>query len=229
MYKAFLFGTALTVSVTAMVLMAPNSAREAFAYDIAEDSVFMDDGDSGDFGSTPQPAPATPAKKTSKTSKKDSARKPSSEETAPAADDLATPGSLDDLEAAAGLPAETPVAAPTAPVEATNEAPIQMAAPEEAPMMAPAAAPEEAPAATPKKEAKKAKVAKASKKSSGAKGKFANTKTECPLLREPASESETMVTVKAPRKIWVEEVDASWVRAFNKAGEPGYVSTECFE
>ena len=177
------------------------------------------------------PAPET-AKKTSKT-KAAKATKPAEPTRKTASEDEAAsaagPGSLDDLEAAAASTASEPAA----PVEMSEPAPAQVAAPEEAPMMeaTPEAAPESAPVEAPKKapkNSKKSKVAKAEKKS-GAKGKFANTKTECPLLREPASDSEKMIVVKAPRKIWVEEVDGSWVRAFNKAGEPGYVSTECFE
>jgi len=65
-------------------------------------------------------------------------------------------------------------------------------------------------------------------KSTGA-GLFVRTKEPCPMLREPASDSPAMLTVKASRKIWVQEVDEDWVRAFNKAGEPGYLQRDCLE
>lgn len=77
----------------------------------------------------------------------------------------------------------------------------------------------------PSKPAKAAKVAKGV----GAKGKFVMTKDACPLMREPASTSEPIAKTVPSRKIWVEQVDAEWVRGWNKAGEPGYISSECVD
>ena len=264
MVKKLMVATALTVSTTAMVLMAPAASRFAMAgdsaYPVAEDSVFMDEGD-GEFAAPVaadvQAQPAKTATKTAKkkadkkadkkvaSSKATSARKPASD-----GDDVPpSPNNLDDLDvnamteaakaqndqasapAAAPAPAElTPPPAPQETVAAPEAAPAPVAevAPEPA---APVAAQEEAPVKLPKaknrgsvKHASVQKVAPVA-----AHGMFANTKENCPMLREPASESEKMITVKADRKIWVEEVDGSWVRAFNKAGEPGYVSKDCFQ
>ena len=80
------------------------------------------------------------------------------------------------------------------------------------------------------KKAKRA-VANSASSESGAKslasGIYVVTKERCPMSREPASESPVVLTVKAEKKIWVEEVDGQWVRAFNKAGEPGYIQRDC--
>lgn len=70
------------------------------------------------------------------------------------------------------------------------------------------------------------KTAKASK-GVGAKGKFVMTNASCPLMREPASTSEPIAHTAPSRKIWVEQVDTEWVRGWNKAGEPGYISSDC--
>lgn len=60
-----------------------------------------------------------------------------------------------------------------------------------------------------------------------AKGSFVTTKEACPMMRTPASTGETMLTVKASKKIWVEQAGDGWVKGWNKAGEPGYISKEC--
>jgi len=60
-------------------------------------------------------------------------------------------------------------------------------------------------------------------------GHFVRTKDACPMLRQPASDSEEMLTVKPAKKIWVEDVDANWVKAFNKEGEPGFIQKDCLE
>ncbi|HVK60584.1 MAG TPA: hypothetical protein VM432_03495, partial [Bdellovibrionales bacterium] len=91
-----------------------------------------------------------------------------------------------------------------------------------APVAEPAPAPKKKAAAPAAPKAKAAKAAKAGK------GKFVVTKAACPAVREPAS-SDQVFTTGASRKIWVEEVDANWVRGYNKAGEPGYISTDCVE
>jgi hypothetical protein len=128
------------------------------------------------------------------------------------------------------------------PRPAVKEEPQQ----DEMPMLvddgaAPAAtpAPTEDPAqpaeAKPKKEKKpaaaKKKKATAAKDGTSVKaaGQFVTTKDACPMMRSPASTGETMLTVKASKKIWVEDAGDGWVKAFNKAGEPGYVSKDCVE
>jgi hypothetical protein len=59
-------------------------------------------------------------------------------------------------------------------------------------------------------------------------GTFLTTAEKCPMMRGPASEGEPMIVVKPSRKIWVEEVDGTWVKAYNKKGEPGYLNRDCF-
>ena len=244
MYKSLLLGSTLTLSVTAMVIMAPNSARQAFAgsaQTVAEDSVFMDEGD-GEFAA-PQPAtgakaaPAPTAKAAGKPASKVAA-KASDKKRKPASADEETPlanaGGMDDLEAppAPSAAAESPAApAPDFADQAPADTSSEVAAP---------SAPAEAPAepVAPVKETKKPKAGKKAPKvavhhandgEAHGKSMFVNTKEACPMLREPAADGEKMLTVKAAKKIWVEEVDSSWVRAFNKAGEPGYVNRDCLE
>jgi hypothetical protein len=86
-------------------------------------------------------------------------------------------------------------------------------------------------AAKPKKHTKKKTATKSASNDGGFKaaGQFVVTKDACPMMRSPASTGETMLTVKAAKKIWVEDAGDGWVRAFNKAGEPGYVSKDCVE
>lgn len=86
--------------------------------------------------------------------------------------------------------------------------------------------------AAPVKKAKKEKVAKVVKPAKRAKavaaaGSFVTTTEACPMHRAPASTSETMLTLKPARKIWVEAAEEGWVKGFNKAGEPGYISRDC--
>ena len=59
------------------------------------------------------------------------------------------------------------------------------------------------------------------------KGHFAMTTAECPMMRKPASVDDTLGQTKAPRKIWVEDVNSKWVRVHNKDGEAAYVSRKC--
>ena len=264
MVKKLMVASALTVSTTALVLMAPASSRFAMAadgaYPVAEDSVFMDEGD-GEFAAPVSADVQQPTKKTAskkKTDKKVASSKKADKRAPASADDEAhpaAPGNLDDLDvnamteaakaqndqAAAPAPAPTEAAPAPAPQEASAPqdapAPVADAA---TPAAEPAAPVADAAPAKPKVKnhggVKHAKVVKADGEESSEKvapvaahGMFANTKQACPMLREPASESAKMITVKADRKIWVEEVDGSWVRAFNKAGEPGYVSKDCFQ
>ncbi len=90
---------------------------------------------------------------------------------------------------------------------------------------APTLAPSKAPSKTASKAANKA-ANKAAKNDAGI---YVTTKTVCPIRREPASESEEIAKTKAPRKIWVQKVDANWVRAYVKSGDPGFINMECFE
>ena len=60
------------------------------------------------------------------------------------------------------------------------------------------------------------------------KGHFVYTTGECPLLRKPASE-DSLGQTRTARKIWVEDVDSKWVRGYNKAGEPAYISRDCIK
>ncbi len=130
-------------------------------------------------------------------------------------------------------PGNSAQSAPAAPVEEPPTASaIDEAFEEVPPASEPVAAPKKkAPVvkAAPAKSAPKASTKSAAKSSAKpGKGKFVVTKEACKALREPASE-ETLFTTGASRKIWVEIVDEQWVRGFNKAGEPGYISTDCVE
>jgi hypothetical protein len=59
-------------------------------------------------------------------------------------------------------------------------------------------------------------------------GKFARTKSVCPLMSEPVDGTPSTFT-KHPRKIWVEEHDASWYRAYNKSGSTVFVRKDCLQ
>jgi hypothetical protein len=132
-----------------------------------------------------------------------------------------------DFDSADGEAEAPPVAQP-----APKPQPVAKPAPVPAPPVAVEIDEEvNVPPAKPKAKAKVAAPAQAPTRTrasvSVGKGRFMTTTDSCPLLREPAS-AEQMTVVKGERKIWVEEVDESWVRAFNKSGEPGYISRECF-
>lgn len=79
------------------------------------------------------------------------------------------------------------------------------------------------------KPVKKQAIAPAVKKAVAAAGRFETTKEACPMLREPASGGSQMLVVRESRKIWVEEVDQNWVRAFDRHGDAGYLSRDCFQ
>jgi type IV secretory pathway VirB10-like protein len=128
-------------------------------------------------------------------------------------------GDFDYVDAGAEAP---PVAEP-----APQAPPVAKPAPVPAPPVA-VETEEEVSAPAPKRKAAAPAAASARSKASVAgKGRFMTTRESCPLLREPASDRQLTV-VKGERKIWIEEVDESWVRAYNKAGEPGYISRDCF-
>ncbi len=211
----------------------------------ANDDVFLDEGD-GDFDSVPalpKPAKAAPAAKPAKTEskgKKATAAKPAPQKApasvaAPQAVEVPEPERVEippAVDEANPAEAQAENDLPTAEVvgESTHKTVVDDVPAQQNVTEQPAPAEEPKKAASPKKQAKQAKVP--AKKKSGTKlaqGVFVTTKEPCPMTREPASESAPMITVKAQKRIWVEEVDESWVRAFNKAGEPGYISRECVQ
>lgn len=143
----------------------------------------------------------------------------------------------------------------TMPIPPTDKSAAEIEVPQQAPVSSPAAAQvfdeleephtddagfpavgqeeEVAPAPAPKpvKKAVKKKTPKPKRKKasiSNSPGRFMVTISDCPMLREPGAEGELMLTVRSSRKIWTEEVDPSWVRAYNKSGEAGYLSRDCF-
>jgi cytoskeletal protein RodZ len=202
MFKSKIFATFTLVMAAVAVLTVMTLARTAFA----ADDVFMDEGD-GDFDSMPAQAPApvaqVPAKENTAVPKIAAPR--------PAAPELDSSDQIPLLTDDSSQPAATP-----APTEDPS---------------APAAAEPKAKKASKKKKAaaKKAAATASSDERPAAKsaGSFVTTKEACPMMRSPASTGETMLTVKASKKIWVEDAGEGWVKAYNKAGEPGYVSKEC--
>ncbi len=161
--------------------------------------VFMDEGD-GDFDAMPAP-PAEVAEEPKKDVPKVAEPRPAVREE-PAQEEM--PLLVDEGAAPVATPA--PTEDPAQPTEAKSKK-------------------EKKPAASKKKKA----TASTDGTSVKAAGQFVTTKDACPMMRSPASTGETMLTVKASKKIWVEDAGDGWVKAFNKAGEPGYVSRECVE
>ncbi len=147
-------------------------------------------------------------------------------------------GDFDQMPIAPEQPAvaEQPQAAPAPEAAPAEPMPMLAEEPESMPGMETPAVAE-----TPKKKAKKEKVArqeepppaprakKTAKKSVAAAGQFVVTKDSCPMMRSPASTSETMLTVKPARKIWVEDAGQGWVKGWNKAGEEGFIAKDCVE
>ena len=168
-----------------------------------DEDMFLDEGDA-DF-STMQPASGTEPTTADAPPANEAPMPPSNAD----ADDVMSPE-----PAGGGSPAFA---------EPSNEAPTDEGAPE--PTKKAKKAKKPVAKAEPKKKAPKA----AAKKAKGGAGMFVVTKDACPMMREPASESEPMITVKPSKKIWVESVDDQWVRGFNKAGEGGYISRDCVE
>lgn len=197
------------LALVLVVLSAATVAVIPRAY-AAGDDVFMDDGE-GDFDSVPVPSSAP--KKGSTTHQADAAPAPSS-----AVGDEASAVMSGDAAPAVEAPTVAHEAAPdmSTPV-VEDSAPV---APEALPKTnhKSSKASHQAAHSTPHKKAS-SKVAA---------GKFLMTKDSCEMHREPASESAKMITVKASRKIWTEDVDSNWVRAYNKTGEPGFISKDCF-
>ncbi|RYZ68791.1 MAG: hypothetical protein EOP05_15830 [Proteobacteria bacterium] len=141
-------------------------------------------------------------------------------------------------------PAAAPAQAPSEPMpmltEEAGQEPSQMPGMDSAPVQEPAkpvkkakkekvAKVEEAPVEQTEAPAPKAKKTAKKASGAGAGGKFVTTKEACPMMRSPASTAETMLTVKPARKIWVEKAGDGWVKGWNKAGEEGFISTDCVE
>ncbi len=57
---------------------------------------------------------------------------------------------------------------------------------------------------------------------------FRMLKQDCEMHRDPASDSPVLITVKGDRKLWIEDVDDSWVKGFRQKGH-GFMEKNCFE
>ena len=208
---------------TAMIALPRVSFAAAAA--AAGNDVFLDEGD-GDF----DPAPSLNASSTEAvpgaSGKKDAAKalSPSKQAAATLPDaDTSSPSGVTGAPPGASTGESTEDSAASA-LSTTTEPPAPTVVPQEEAPPAPEPQPKKS---SHSKHAAKEKKSKASKVASG--GKFMTTKDSCPMMREPASEGSPMIVVKPSRRIWVELVDENWVRGFNKAGEPGYLSKECFQ
>lgn len=168
------------------------------------DKVFLDEGD-GDFDSVPT-VPKGKAKAKAAKAAAPAPRQP--EETASTQVSEQTTEAATTSEAA---PMPEPVAEETQP--ATPQVEKKAVLPKKAMKVS---------AKTPKV---RARVPASSSRSAGL---YVKTLSACPMTREPASESDPMLTVKPAKRIWVEKVEGGqWYRAFNKAGEPGYIASDC--
>lgn len=49
----------------------------------------------------------------------------------------------------------------------------------------------------------------------------------CNMYREPSDDSTILLSVKGPKKLWVEYENENWFKAFHKKGN-GYLSASCF-
>ncbi len=206
MFKSKIVATFTLVIAAVAVLTVMTLARTAFA---GED-VFMDEGD-GDFDSMPAPPTAQPPATEEPTKKQTAVPKIAAPRPAapPGESSEQIPTLTDDSSQPEANPA--PTVDPSAPL---------------------AAEPKEKKVSKKKKSpAKKAAASASNEEAPSAKvgGSFVTTKEACPMMRSPASTGETMLTVKASKKIWVEDAGEGWVKAYNKAGEPGYVAKECVE
>ena len=220
--KSKAFAATALISFALIILSTLTLARTAFA---AGDDVFMDEGD-GDFDSMPAPPTAAteaPAKKESVAVKKVEA---------PREQAVEVPAAAEPMPMLAEDPAATP--APAAPDDSAKpvEPKKKKSAKKKKEKVAEAAAPVEdvaggsAPMSTDTSSEAAAPAPTKHKASKGG-GMFVTTKEACPMMRSPTTTGESMLTVKASKKIWVEDAGDGWVKAFNKAGEPGYVSKDC--
>jgi hypothetical protein len=197
------------------------------------EDVFIDEGE-GDFDSTSTTAQSTPKMHKETAKALPQKRQPSSEDTQPqvmddsaaqhpvatVAEEKAAPPTASSTDP---LPFEDKAAGPTADDQALKQDEAQPEVMHEAPPAPPPVAEEKTPAPH------KTHVAKAAAKqvSKFAGGGYVHTTKECPMMREPASDSEAVSHTHVDRKIWVEEVDAHWVKGFNRAGEPVYINRSC--
>lgn len=74
----------------------------------------------------------------------------------------------------------------------------------------------------------KKKVTKAGGRKTASKEGFRTTAGECRMHKSASSSSPVLITVSASKKIWVEDHNDGWVKAFRKSGH-GYLSRKCFE
>ncbi len=229
MSKSQLFGLAIGVAI-AVTLSA--GLNHVYAGDNSDD-VFLDEGD-GDFDEMPIP----PQKAAADVPKEKIDGKKS--KSAPAAVKAVVEKSADEASKVASEPIEKRVEESldkndTAPVIAedtkTGAAKFEDEMPPEAKPNANAKAKTKANANAKIKKAtakEKKKIEDGSIGEKKAAGLFMTTKSKCPMMREQGTEGTPMFVVKAERKLWVEAVDQEWVKGFDKNGEPGYLSRNCF-
>lgn len=205
MSKSKLFASLTLLFAALAILTTMTVARSAYA---AGDDVFMDEGD-GDFDAMPAPPKENAPHHEETAVPKVAAPQPAMNTEDAVHEEI--PQLTDDSSAAQPAPAPTEeVAKPATDVKPKADKKKKKAKEKTAQV--------ETPAPT---EAAAAPVA--------AKGQFVTTKDACPMMRSPASTGETMLTVKASKKIWVEDAGDGYWRAFNKAGEPGYVAKDCVQ
>lgn len=193
------------------ILVAVFFMSSLISFAVAEeiDDVFLDDGGMID---EPPGVPGEPV------ALPETDSEPGADVAEPAFADEAAPAepSADEMmdEAAPAAPPSQPAKAPKAPKTAKVERKAEKKAEEKA--------------------AKKAVAAKASKGSksparkTASKEGFRTTTTSCEMHASPASASPVVLTVPGSKKLWIEEHDESWVKAFRKKGH-GFLSRDCFE
>lgn len=204
MLKRILLACATTFFVTSALLGARAADNT--------DNVFLDEGD-GDFESMPMATEAPVAPAGSSTQSTRSAENPANPAMKPSAIGASEDGTGAEATSANAAASSTAIGEEATEMHETTPSPAEGV---ERSM-------------TSGKKAKKTTQAKKTAKSSSGKGGFKVTTSDCPMMRKPASEGSPMITVKATRKVWVEEIDQNWVRGFNKAGKPGYLNRSCFE
>jgi outer membrane biosynthesis protein TonB len=208
MFKSKMLATLTLVFAAVALLTTMSVTRTAFAS--GSDDVFMDEGD-GDFDS----APAPPVAQVEQKIKKENVAVQKAPEPRPASEPLEStdeiPVLTDDASAVTPAPTEDP-AQPTAAQPKEKKAKKKKPSKKSAV----SASNDETPAVPSEEPTHKAHG-----------GSFVTTKDACPMMRSPASTGETMLTVKASKKIWVEDAGDGWVKAYNKSGEAGYVSKDC--
>jgi hypothetical protein len=221
----------------------------------ADDDVFLDEGDGG-FDTMAGPSGGEPTLAddpfASEAPASKSVPKAASKVAAPAAKPAAKPVVAAQPAVVPTVPksASKPAAKPDVKsVQVAQPAPVvkpegkHHVAPEAKPAQAAQTAPAPAPAASastvaqdeavpfPREEQTQETSAPKAKKhyDKYAGGAYMTTTDSCPMMRGPASVGAPMVVVKPAKKIWIEESDPAWVKAYNKAGEPGYLSKDCFK